>query len=258
MIRSRFGEAEIATGIQELENDPVFRRKLASVVGTTGSLEQQVDRLLSKKRNAALKYVGIELDQPGSRFSYSDTVRLLVAPRSQDGKGQKSLKVSAHGQAFRKELPEVARLFEDPRLVGLCNDAVNAAVFERSRFAEAVRPALAKLEQLTGVPPKVALQVLKKGAFAYGSSHRPSMTRFGWARARLSAVLFKGCAHFSPDHGLVEEAKRLSPQAVRWWAAHPQCLCVKRGQCNQVGKSVPANGAPRRRASTKEPALRIP
>ena len=241
MILSRFEPTQIAHGIQELNNDSAFKQKLKNKVGATGSLEEKVERLLLRTRFAALKNVGIELDQPEPRFSFSDTIRLLVAPRSQDGKGQQSLKVSAHGQEFRKKLPEVAKLFEDaPDLIDLCNDAVRVKFFEQSRFAKAVQPALGKLEQLTGVPPSVALQVLKKGAFAYGSSHRPSMTRFGWARARLSAFLFKGCAHFSPDHGLVEKAKRQSSKAVQWWQSHPQCLCVKRRQCNRVGKSVSA------------------
>ena len=182
---------------------------------------------------------------------------MLLKPRSQDG-SRKKLKLSNHAQAMQRDLPDIAELLSDNATYGpLCNDAVKAASFERSKFAAAIRPVLQKLEQRTGVPVDVSLAVLKKGSFAFGNSHRPGMSRFGWARARLSSFLFKGCTFFSPDHLLAAEAMKASDKAKRWWASHPKCLCRKRQQCGRVGKTVPAD-AVSRRGSKRRPSARKP
>lgn len=252
-----FDPDAIAKGLRVLGRDAAFARELEDAVGSHGSMRDRVRRLERQRRTPA-KYLGIELDSGETRFSFPDTVRLLLKPRSQDGSRSK-LRLSNHAQAMRDELPDIADMLSDNATFGpLCNDAVKGAAFERSKFASAIRPALKKLQARTGVPVKVSLAVLKKGSFAYGSSHRPGMSRFGWARARLSSFLFKGCTFFSPDHLLAAEAMAASDKAKRWWRDHPKCLCRKRQQCGKPGRSVSANSVTRRGSRRSRPSARKP
>ena len=248
-----FQPDQILRGLRELESDGKYMRALNKAVGTRGSTHQKVKRL-STKKHVPLKYLGIEPDLGEKRFSFADTARLRLQPRSRDST-RTGLKLSNHAQAMQRELPRVAKLLSDNAHFGpLCNAAVQAASFEQSQFAREIRPALKVLEAETGVPVHISLAVLKKGSFAYGSSHRPGMSRFGWARARLSSFLFKGCTYFSPDHLLVADAKKASPKARHWWDTHPQCLCRKKEQCGRAGKSVSADALPRKkRTSARKP-----
>jgi hypothetical protein len=251
-----FEPKEISSGLRQLQGDASFMRKLESIVGPNGTMREKIARLATKRRVAA-KYLGIELDKGTARYSFSETVRLRLNPRGKDH-SSKGLKMSNHAQAMHRELPKIAALLMDNDTFGpLCNDAVGASNFERSKFATAIRPVLKRLENKTGVPVNVSLKVLKKGSFAFGKSHRPGMSRYGWARARLSSFLFKGCTFFSPDHLLAQEAMDAGLGATEWWKKHPKCLCRKRAQCGRTGKSVKADDLPRTPSrGSRKPARR--
>ena len=192
-----FQPDQILRGLRELESDGKYMRALNKAVGTRGSTHQKVKRL-STKKHVPLKYLGIEPDLGEKRFSFADTARLRLQPRSRDST-RTGLKLSNHAQAMQRELPRVAKLLSDNAHFGpLCNAAVQAASFEQSQFAREIRPALKVLEAETGVPVHISLAVLKKGSFAYGSSHRPGMSRFGWRARGCPAFCSKGAPTFRP------------------------------------------------------------
>lgn len=251
-----FTKAQIDTGVRKLRRDEAFKKALSKKYPGPEAFTAKLRKLFELKVPA--KYLGIELGtSQRPRFSYAEVAWLRLQPRKLDGV-RKGLKRSPHAQRFHDELPKIAAELDDnDRFVALCNQAARgtAAAFAKSKFHAEITPVLKRLQRATGVPADVAFEVLKKGAYAYNSSHRSGMTRFGWARARLSSFLFKGCTYYSPDHLLVAEARARSPKARLWWDGHRQCLCRKRGQCGKGGKQVPANAIRRRGSKFKRPQI---
>lgn len=229
-IRSFFTEREIAAAKKELEADKGFQKDLKR-------LGKPLDAMFVTEY--PLKYLGIELGEKGlHRFPLPTVMRILVRPRSMDG-ASKGLRLSPHRMAFIERFPDVdaalslARLFE----VAPATDLTSAAAFSRSEYANLARPALRVLEERISLPPKVALEVLRKGLAAYRRGHRPGMSAHGWARARLTSFVMKGCTHWFPDHLLTREA----PPATHEFWKDIRCLCRKREQCGHYGKRTRAN-----------------
>lgn len=229
-IRTFFTGKEVADAERELGADKGFQKDLKR-------LGASLDKLWVTEY--PLKYLGIELGEGGRhRFPLSTVMRIVVRPRSMDG-ASKGLRLSPHRMAFIERFPDVdaalslARLFDEaPK-----TDLSSAASFGRSAYADRTRPALRALEEHISLPPKVALEVLRKGLAAYKSGHRPGMTAHGWARVRLTSFVMKGCTHWFPDHLLTRETP---PATHRFWK-DIRCLCRKREQCGHYGKRTRAN-----------------
>ena len=232
-----FSAPVVRQGTRVLARDRAFRRRLrAAYPGRpfAQALRDLFDRPMPQK------YLGRELGTTQRpRFTYAETARLRLQPRSMDHRTD-GLRRSTHARAMARDFPGPW-----DRLGALRMDPRDPVPYERQ-----ARVVLRPVAQRTGVPVSTMVQVLRKGAFAYGRSHRPGMTRSGWARARLSSFLYKGCTHFNPDHGLVETAR--NPQSRRWWDGRP-CLCRKRQQCGQYGVSTAADAVRRR---TRGPSRR--
>lgn len=215
---------------EELRADPEFMRSLQ---------KRGVELRDVFKTSRPLKYLGIELGDGGrTRFPLADVARLVLHPRSKDGDTH-ALHRSVHRRAFARRFSDVDALLGARRLFDAARDAPvsDARAFARSRYARQVRPALERLEEQTGVPVRVARDVLKKGLAAYKRGHRPGMSGHGWARARLTSFVTRGCTHFFPDHLL---AKECPARTWRMWRRMP-CLCGKPAQCGQYGRRTAAN-----------------
>ena len=181
-----------------------------------------------------LKYLGIEeKTKKKHRFKLEDAIRLsLLSPRLKDG-DSRGLRRSNHRKAFRSLFKDLDDMLSDPSLKEL------ALRDDKSEYASRLSPILKKLHKRTGIPPSVSLKVMKKGIGAFYSGHRPGMSAHGWARARLTSFVMKGCTHYFPDHKLVERA--YNSTSVAFWNQLP-CLCHKRKeQCEKYGVRTSAN-----------------
>ena len=185
-----------------------------------------------------LKYLGIEIKQRTHRFPLDVAVRIALQPRSMDG-ASVGLRYSKHRRAFIERFPDVDVLLSDAELFSLGPKADLASVdsFGASKYAERAKPALARLQRQLGLATSISLQVLRKGLAAYKSSHRPGMSAHGWARARLTSFVMKGCTHFFPDHKLAAKA---SARTKTFWKTQA-CLCAKKRQCSAPGTRTRAN-----------------
>jgi hypothetical protein len=123
---------------------------------------------------------------------------------------------------------------------------------QKSRFQQLyalLRPGLQELRRKTGIPPAVAVQVLKRGGFAYYSSHRTGMTQYGWALARLAAFVTRGRTFYSPDHLLVQFVRSSANpggETAKKWFARVKKIRQKEGSAPTgaaalAGKVLPAN-----------------
>ena len=231
-IREYYTAADLRRARKELAGDAAFQHELKRR-GTS------VDALLTT--TYPLKYLGIELGQKGSRrtrFSLATALRIALRPRSMDGASE-GLRMSNHRRAFVERFPDVDAALSTRVLfdLGPGTDVSSVQVFVASEYAAAAAPALDVLSDEIGVPVSIALRVLRKGLAAYRRGHRPGMSAHGWARARLTSFVMKGCTHFFPDHELVNEC----PQRTHdFWDRLP-CLCRKRAQCDKPGRRTRAN-----------------
>ena len=227
-LRHYFEAHEVGEALRELQKDRTFQRALKA-------RNTDVQTLL--RTTYPLKYLGIEKGQR-PRFPLSDVLRIALHPRRSDA-DHRGLRLSAHRKAFLARLPDVDALLGSPRLFKGAPAAPLAgkARLAASAYGLGVAPALERLEEATGVPARVSLQVLRKGLAAFRRGHRPGMSAHGWARARLSSFVMKGCTHFFPDHTLVGECPA---RAHAFWKGLP-CLCHKPAQCDRYGKRTPAN-----------------
>ena len=229
-VRSFFTEKEVSDAKKELKEDKGFQKDLAK-------LGKPLDAMFVTEY--PLKYLGIELGEKGRhRFPLSTVMRILVRPRSMDG-ASKGLRLSPHRMAFIERFPDVDAALSLGRLFDAApqTDLSSTASFGGSEYAKLARPALRSLEEQISLPPKVALEVLRKGLAAYKGGHRPGMSAHGWARARLTSFVMKGCTHWFPDHLLTREAP---PATHKFWK-EIRCLCRKREQCGHYGKRTRAN-----------------
>ena len=176
------------------------------------------------KTSHPLKYLGIESD--GTRLSLQQVMRLLRSPRSHDNH-TKGLRLSAHRRAFIQKFPAVDAQLQALREI---RPAGGDAYWAKSRHI------LKLLKQKTGIPVRISTEVLRKGLAAYRRGHRPGMSAHGWAHARLTSFVMRGCTHYNPDHLLVAAAKKAG--AFVWSRDVKKCLCKK--HC-QVGLNTPAN-----------------
>jgi len=228
--------AEVAKGMKALKADRSFQTALKKKKKTLEGLI---------RTNTAMKYLGIELKpkkKPTTRYPFETAVRLNLHPRSQDGSPSSGLRYSEHRKKFIDEFPEVDAQLSESTLFELALEAELQPLeaFVKSKYAKHATKALQELEGATGIPVRASLRVLRKGLAAYKRSHRPGMTAHGWARARLTSFVMKGCTHYFPDHRIVADSEKKSKKAQEHWAKH-NCLCRKRGQCESPGKRVSAN-----------------
>ena len=228
-LRDYYTEAEVAAAARKLGRDKDFQALLRK----RGKALRDV-----YVTSYPLKYLGIEIKQRSHRFPLDVAVRIALQPRSMDG-ASKGLRYSAHRRAFIERLPDVDVLLSDEALFRLGPKANLEAkeAFAVSEYAVHAKPALARLQRQLGLGPSISLQVLRKGLAAYKSSHRPGMSAHGWARARLTSFVMKGCTHFFPDHLLVAKA---SPRVKEFWKGQ-KCLCAKKQQCSKAGVRTRAN-----------------
>ena len=235
-LRVYFSKEEVSEALAELKKDKNFQKELRRHgVG--------VDDLFST--SYPLKYLGIELSEGGaSRFSLADVLRIVLRPRSMDGASQ-GLKLSVHRKAFLERFPDVDAALSSRALFDASKDAPldDAVAFRTSAYATAAKPALDRLRTYTGIPVRTSLAVLKKGLAAYKKGHRSGMTAHGWARARLTSFVMKGCTHFFPDHKLALSC----PAKTQTFWEDLDCLCGKADQCGQYGKQTAANAKHRTR-----------
>lgn len=232
-LRDSYKPAEVRAAIAELKADPQFERDMKR-------------RGLSWDDEGAVftttyptKYLGIEADG-NHRFPLQTTMRIVMRPRSNDG-ASKGLRFSPHRKAFVEAFPDVDAALSLQALFDAAPEADlgSETAFRRTEYVKLARPALRRLQRATGIPLHIALRVLRKGLAAYKppGGHRPGMTAHGWARARLTSFVFRGCTHYFPDHLLV---KACPEKAQQFWKRLP-CLCHKPAQCSKFGKPTPAN-----------------
>ena len=241
-LDSFYTKAEVEDAKAELRKDGKIRKRMKE---EGLSFEDLVTT------SFPLKYLGIEVPGKGSkttkpRFSLAETVRLSLSPRSLDGTA-KGLRMSDHRKAFRERFPDIDDALSRPSLNRLALDAASLLKskrdflsYKKNPYALAVRPALKELSRRTGVPSRVSLQVLRKGIAAFFTGHRPGMSAHGWARARLTSFVMKGCTHWFPDHLLVEQAT--NDTSTAFWS-ELDCLCRKRSQCGRRGKRTRSNAS---------------
>lgn len=237
-LRKFYPKEEVRRATEELRKDVRFQeemkrrgvRSFDSVFTTTHPL----------------KYLGIELGggkkrHEAPRFSLATAVRIALRPRSNDGES-KGLRLSNHRKAFVERFPDVDAALSSRTLFaqGPKANLESKKSFAASAYAKAAAKPLRRLESLIGLPVKISLQVLRKGLAAYRRGHRPGMTAHGWARARLTSFVMKGCTHFSPDHELVQKSRKKSETIREFWDGLA-CLCRKRSQCGRPGKRTRAN-----------------
>ena len=192
-----------------------------------------------------LKYLGIEVgrgsgDQP-PRFPLETAVRISLRPRSMDGAASKGLRLSTHRTAFLDRFPDVDAALSHEDLFSSAPSAPlgSTKAFSKSEYASAAAPGLDLLRAKAHVPVRISMMVLRKGLAAYRSGHRPGMSAHGWARARLTSFVMKGCTHFFPDHTLVAKCPSRTHDM---WSTLP-CLCRKREQCGRPGVRTRSNAA---------------
>lgn len=70
----------------------------------------------------------------------------------------------------------------------------------------------------SGVPLKYIKECYNRGLAAWRTGHRPGATQQQWGYARVSSFLTCGKTHYSTDSDLVEEAKKSSKAAKKWFS----------------------------------------
>ncbi len=79
----------------------------------------------------------------------------------------------------------------------------------------------------TGVPYSIIKKVYDKGLAAWRTGHRPGASQQAWGYARVHSFLMKGCAFYTADKSLVEEAKgKMKTLDYRRWMNLPK-ICNK-------------------------------
>ena len=72
-----------------------------------------------------------------------------------------------------------------------------------------------QISKETGVPLAIIEKVRKKGHGAYKSGHRPGVSKWAWANARLASFLTLGCTSFSSDAMLLKEVYKMRKSKAR-------------------------------------------
>lgn len=202
---------------------------------------RRIDELFWTRK--PLKYLGIELGTGQKpRYPLDKVVELLILnPRSADG-DPKGLRLSVHRAAFRKRFPKIDAELSTSSLkrLGARANTASAHAWTATPYIKEAKSALQELQARIGLSWEIAAQVLRKGLAAYRGGHRPGMSAHGWALARLTSFVMKGCTHYLPDHILAEKAITRSSKLSKFWDSLP-CLCRKRAQCSAPGRMTRAN-----------------
>ena len=233
-LRDFFSTREMLLAIRELENDAQFQKRLDRSKTTLGRMWHTT---------YPLKYLGIELSQGGKpRFPLATVMRIAIQPRSMDG-ASKGLRLSKHRRMFIERFPKVDAALSLQAIFDSASAAnlTTPKSFSKSAYASLCRSGLEELEKDIALPVATSLEVLRKGLAAYKGGHRPGMSAHGWARARLTSFVMKGCTHFFPDHLLSQAA----PAATKKFWRSITCICSKQHQCGRYGIRTRAN-APHR------------
>lgn len=71
--------------------------------------------------------------------------------------------------------------------------------------------------KVTGVPEDLLQKSYDRGLAAWRTGHRPGATQGQWGYARVSSMLLLGKTAYTTDSDLVEEAKKRSAKAKKWF-----------------------------------------
>lgn len=72
--------------------------------------------------------------------------------------------------------------------------------------------------RVTGVPEDLLQKSYDRGLAAWRTGHRPGATQGQWGYARVSSLLMLGKTAYTTDSDLVNEAKKRSAKARKWFA----------------------------------------
>ena len=95
---------------------------------------------------------------------------------------------------------------------------------KKSQYTQAwdkLFPGVKSLEErakVTGVPEDLLKKSYDRGLAAWRTGHRPGATQGQWGYARVSSFLMLGKTAFTTDSDLMEEAKKRSVKAKKWFA----------------------------------------
>ena len=81
--------------------------------------------------------------------------------------------------------------------------------------------------KVTGVPEDLLQKSYDRGLAAWRTGHRPGATQGQWGYARVSSLLLLGKTAYTTDSDLVEEAKKRSAKAKKWFAKMEKESTVK-------------------------------
>lgn len=81
--------------------------------------------------------------------------------------------------------------------------------------------------KLTGVPERLLRESYNRGMAAWRTGHRPGATQQQWGYARVSSMLLLGKTARTTDSDLVQEAKRISAKARKWFQDQEKSSRVK-------------------------------
>jgi hypothetical protein len=92
----------------------------------------------------------------------------------------------------------------------------NYTVSWKRKFPNAT--SLKAKSQASGVPLNYIKKSFNRGMAAWRTGHRPGATEQQWGYARVHSFLMCGKTHYSTDSDLVNQAKKKSKTARRWWS----------------------------------------
>jgi hypothetical protein len=80
---------------------------------------------------------------------------------------------------------------------------------------------LDEMAESSGVPIKYLKEVFDRAKAAWTHGHRVGATPEQWGYARVRSFLLKGKTYYTTDSDLVEQAKKTSDSARKWWSKQP-------------------------------------
>ena len=103
--------------------------------------------------------------------------------------------------------------------VGVKTQKSKYTVEWKKRFPES--KSLDEMSESSGVPVKYLRQVFNRAKAAWTHGHRVGATPEQWGYARVRSFLLKGKTYYTTDSDLVDEAKKSSESARKWWSKQP-------------------------------------
>jgi hypothetical protein len=86
----------------------------------------------------------------------------------------------------------------------------------KSKFPNAT--SLHEKSKVTGVPIQYIKECYNRGMAAWRTGHRPGATQQQWGYARVHSFLLQGKTYYTADSDIVENAKKHSISAKKWWS----------------------------------------